>query len=380
MANSVLALDPIPMADPRADNALVRDELVAAATAVIERGPYILGPAVSAFESELANSLGVAGTASVGTGTDALVIAMLTLGVRPGDEVIVPSHTAGPSVAAIRIVGAIPVLVDVEVDTSCIDPLAVEQAIGPKVKAIIAVHLYGHPADMARLSAIAARNNIHLIEDCAQAQGATLDGKQVGSIGNMGCFSFYPTKNLGALGDGGAVSSVDPAKIEKAKALRLYGWATKPQFAEISGGRCSRLDEIQAAMLAVKLQSLPAWNDRRRAIGAAYDAAFADLPIVTPIEKPGARHVYHLYVIRSERRDALEMALGRHGIRTGRHYPFPVHIQPGLASGARIPAPLTVTERLQNEILSLPIFVAMSGSQVERTIAAVRNACQEVYS
>lgn len=367
----------VPLADPRGENALLREALIKAATSVIDSGPYILGPAVAGFERALAPALGGAAAVGVGSGTDALVLAMLAAQVLPGDEVIVPSHTAGPSVAAIRMLNAVPVFADVELETGCLDPASVAACMGPKVKAIIAVHLYGHPAEVAELKRIADAHGATLIEDCAQALGAAVDGRPVGSLGHVACFSFYPTKNLGALGDGGAVASLDPALVARAKALRAYGWATKPQFAELPYGRCSRLDELQAALLAVKLEHLDAWNERRRAVAAAYNEAFADLPLSLPVERHGTRHVYHLYVVRSERRDALEAALARRGIGTGRHYPYPCHIQPGLADGARQSVPLATTERLQGEILSLPVFASMTDGQVDRVIDAVRAAVRE---
>lgn len=371
--------DWVPFADPRADNALLRDELVAAAAALIEGGPYILGPAVARFEAALAAEVGVFGAVGVGCGTDALTVALSAVGVRGGDEVIVPSHTAGACVAAIRVLNAVPVLVEVEAATACLDPGAVEAAIGPKVKAIVAVHLYGHPADLDRLERLADAHGIALVEDCAQAQGATFGGRAVGSIGAAGCFSFYPTKNLGALGDGGAVVSADADCVARARALRVYGWCREAQFSEMTDGRCSRLDELQAALLTVKLPHLSAWNERRRAIAARYREALAGLDdLILPVERPGARHVYHLYVVRSPARDALQAALAERGIRTGRHYPYPAHLQPGLVEGVRIPAPLSVTERLQREILSLPIFPSMTDAQVERVIDAVRDALRHV--
>jgi dTDP-4-amino-4,6-dideoxygalactose transaminase len=365
--------DWVPLADPRADNRSLRSELAAAVASVIEGNNYILGPQVSAFETALATSIGAAGAVGVGTGTDALVLAMLGAGIGAGDEVVAPSHTAGATIAAIRMINAVPVLVDVDAQTFCIDAEAVDAAIGPRVKAIIAVHLYGHPADLPRLNAIADRHNVVLMEDCAQAQGASLDGRPVGTAGQAGCFSFYPTKNLGAIGDGGAVTSDDPEFLARIRAMRTYGWK-KAQYAELPNGRCSRLDEVQAAILSVKLASLKTWNERRGRVAAAYGQAFADLPLICPTERPGARHAYHLYVVRSAKRDALEVALRARGIRTGRHYPWPAHAQPALVEGARIPAPLSVTDTLQREILSLPMFGAMTDAQVERTIAAVRDA------
>ena len=326
----MISPDIVPLANPAMDLADVREKLVAAAARVIERGSYVLGPEVTEFEQRMAIRLGVPGTVGVASGTDALVLALLALGVGPGQEVITVSHTAGPTVAAIQIVGAIPVLVDVEADTFCLDAKALNAALTPRTKAVIAVHLYGHPAALDDICEFARQHGLFVIEDCAQAQELTIRGRMVGSIGDVGCFSFYPTKNLGAIGDGGLVAAHDQKLLERVRQLRTYGW-TKPQYAEIAHGRCSRLDEIQAAFLAVKLEHLDEQIERRRAIARAYDEAFANLPLSRPIERSGCRHVYHLYVIRCRERDALERYLQNSGIMTGRHYPFPVHEQPGLS-------------------------------------------------
>jgi len=362
----------IQLANPAGDLAPLREQLIAAVARVIDRGLYILGPEVAAFEQELQHRLGVAGTVGVGSGTDALVLALLAVGVEPGDEVITVSHTAGPTVAAIQMIGAIPVLVDVEADAYCLDPDTLDIAIGPRTKAIIAVHLYGHPAHLNRICEFGKSQGIPIIEDCAQAQEATIDGRMVGSVGEIGCFSFYPTKNLGAIGDGGLVAARRPEHVSRLRELRTYGW-TKPQFAEIQNGRCSRLDELQAAILRVKLKHLSAEIDRRRAIAHGYNDAFLKLPIVLPTERSGCQHVYHLYVIRCDRRDALAHHLEKAGIMTGRHYPFPVHKQPAFAGRVRIPQQLVVTETLSHEILTLPLFPSMSTAQQTRVIDAVRS-------
>lgn len=362
----------IPLADPASDWAGLRGKLVEAATGVIEGRSYVLGQHVADFERRMADRLGVSGSVGVGCGTDALVLAMLALGIEPGHEVITVSHTAGPTVAAIRMAGAVPVLVDVEPETLCLDPRALNAALGPRTKAVIAVHLYGHPCRIGEICDFANQHGLKVIEDCAQAQDATVDGRMVGSIGDIGCFSFYPTKNLGAVGDGGLVSTNDPELLERVRRLRTYGW-TKPQYAEIPNGRCSRLDELQAALLAVKLDHLNAQVEYRRTIAAIYNDKFADLPMLRPEEQPGFRHVYHLYVIRCRERDALALHLERSHIMTSRHYPVPVHEQPGLASTARIPAALKVTEQIKQEILTLPLFPSMSMSQQMRVVDAVRS-------
>jgi dTDP-4-amino-4,6-dideoxygalactose transaminase len=362
----------VPFADPAADLTRHRESILAAMRGVIERGSYILGPQVARFEEAMAARLGLEGTVGVASGTDALVLALLAVGVGPGHEVITVSHTAGPTVAAIRIVGANPVLVEVEADTFCLDPAGLEGAVGPLTKAIIAVHLYGHPAPLDDILGFARGQRIALVEDCAQAQEATINGRAVGSIGDAGCFSFYPTKNLGAIGDGGLVAAHDPKLVERLRRLRTYGWTT-PQYAELPNGRASRLDELQAAILAVKLPFLAEDVARRRAIAQAYNQAFAGLALVLPVERAGFRHVYHLYVIRCRERDALAQHLKERGIMTARHYPYPVHMQPGLAAGARIPAPLAVTEQIGHEILSLPLYPSMPADHQARVIEGVRS-------
>jgi dTDP-4-amino-4,6-dideoxygalactose transaminase len=338
---------------------------------VLDSGFYILGPEVSAFEASLAASIGTAEAIGVASGTDALTLAMLGLEVGSGDEVITVSHTAGPTVAAIRMVGATPVLVDVEVETYCLDPTKIERAITPHTRAIIAVHLYGHPANMTAIKRAADNHGIPIVEDCAQAQGAMIDERQVGSFGSVACFSFYPTKNLGALGDGGAIVTSNSALADRVRKLRTYGW-TKPQFASVEGGRCSRLDEIQAAILAVKLRTLAGNVEHRRAAADRYRANLARLPVTLPAERSGCKHSYHLFVIRADARDGLERHLRSSGIDVGRHYPWPVHLQPALASGARIPEPLAVTEGIAREILSLPMFTTISDAQIDRVVEAMQ--------
>ncbi len=362
----------IPVADPRADLAELREEILVAVARVVDSGAYMLGPEVAKLESRLAARLGTSGAVGVGSGTDALAIALLAVGVAPGDEVITVSHTAGPTVAAIHMTGAVPVLVDIDAETYCLEPNSLEGAVSSRTKAIVPVHLYGHPADLRRICSFARQHGIAVIEDCAQAQEATHDRKPVGSIGDAGCFSFYPTKNLGAIGDGGLVASIRPEIVDRVRLLRTYGWS-KPQYSEMPNGRGSRLDEMQAAILNVKLDHLSKSIDRRRAIAQRYAAALSDLPLGLPKEQAGCRHVYHLYVVRSDRRDALASHLDRAGIATGRHYPFPVHAQPGLAAGSRIPRPLTETETAAREILSLPLYPTMSDACQQRVIDGVRS-------
>jgi dTDP-4-amino-4,6-dideoxygalactose transaminase len=364
--------DRVPWADPGSDIGPIRDEILAAVAQVLDRGEYVLGPLVTNFEQELASRVGVAGAVGVASGTDALALALQALDVRERDEVITVSHTAGATAAAIRMIGAIPVLVDIEPETYCLDPAQLERAIGPRTKAIVAVHLYGHPADMGRIVELGRRHAIAVVEDCAQAQEATFQGQPVGSIGAVGCFSFYPTKILGAIGDAGAVTTKDPAIAGRVRSLRTYGWSD-PQFAKVPGGRSSRLDVLQAAILSLRLRHVADQVERRRAIANEYSKALNDLPLCLPLENAGCRHVYHLYVIRSNERDKIRAHLDRHGISTGLHSPYPVHVQPGLAEGARIPAPLIVTETVAREVLTLPLFPTLTEDQQARVIVGLRS-------
>ena len=361
----------IPLANPRRDLARDEAELIEVTRRVIGSGVYIGGPEVSRFESSLASSVGTAAAAGLGSGTDALIFALQAIGISAGDEVIVPSHTAGPSVAAIHAVGATPVFVDVEQDTACIDPALAEAAMGPRTKAILAVHLYGHPAQLDILTRLAAAKGVALIEDCAQSQGASFSGRQVGSFGAFGCFSFYPTKNLGAIGDGGAVTGPAEA-IDLVRKLRVYGWTT-PQYAELTHGRCSRLDELQAGYLNVKLLGLAQDIDARRRVAALYRERLSDLPLALPPERPGCRHSYHLFVVQSDNRDALKTHLATAGVMTGLHYPYPAHVQPGLRANAREGSTLDVTLRLQRRILSLPMFATLADDEIDRVTDAVRS-------
>jgi dTDP-4-amino-4,6-dideoxygalactose transaminase len=366
-----MEIAPVPLADPRRDLARHEDELIAVTRRVINSGYYIGGSEVDRFEKALAASIGTPAAAGLGCGTDALIFALQAAGVSRGDEVIVPSHTAGPSVAAIHALSATPVFVDVHYDTACLDTTLVAAAIGSKTKAILAVHLYGHPAELDDLARQAAAQGIALIEDCAQAQGATFRDRPVGCIGTFGCFSFYPTKNLGALGDGGAVTG-SSAGVDRVRQLRTYGWTT-PQYSELPFGRCSRLDELQAAYLNVRLPGLAQDVDARRRIAKSYADLLGGLPVELPVERPDCRHAYHLYVIKTDRRDALKQHLAKAAIMSGIHYPFPTHLQPGLAANTRVAGSLPVTLRLQARILSLPMFATMSDAEIERVADGIRS-------
>jgi len=290
--------------------------------------------------------------------------------IATGDEVIAPSHTAVPTVAAIGMTGATPVLVDIEEHYFTIDAEAVEAAITPRTRAIVAVHLYGQPADLHALSEIASRHDLTLIEDCAQSTGACWGESVTGGIGHIGCFSFFPTKNLGAMGDGGCVVTNDPAITKRLQALRQYGWDAG-RISEFQGYN-SRLDELQAAILRVKLPYLNEDNGKRRVLANNYDRAFADLPIELPKRRHKGTHVFHLYVIQSEQRDALNAHLKKHGIGAGIHYYPACHQMPAYAQYAPRRDGLPMTERVAKQVLSLPLFPEMTEATQTQVINAVK--------
>jgi dTDP-4-amino-4,6-dideoxygalactose transaminase len=364
----------IPQADPRAGYLAAKAEIDAAVADVLAGGRYILGEAVGVFERAFADYCGVTQAVGVSSGTDAIALALRALGVGPGDGVVTVAHTAVATVAAVEMVGATPVLVDVDARSHTLDPSAlagVLTAPPAPIKAILPVHLYGHPADMAAICALAERFGLPVVEDASQAHGAAIAGKRVGGFGRLACFSLYPTKNLGALGDAGAITTDDPVLAERLRALRQYGWVTRDDSRAV--GVNARLDELQAAILSVKLARLEADNGRRRQIAAAYDAALADLPLILPSAAPRVVHARHQYVVRTSRRDALREALTARGVGSAVHYPIPVHRQTAYAGRLLLaPSGLRISEALAGEILSLPIFPQLSDEQVARVIATVR--------
>ena len=355
--------------NPQAQYLAHKAEIDAAMQAVLDGGRYVLGPETAAFEKEFAAWVGVAHAVGVANGTDALHLALRALGVGQGDEVITVSHTAVATAAAVTLAGAVPVLCDIEADTCTIDPALIERLITPLTRAIIAVHLYGQAADMDAILEIGKRRGLPVIEDCAQAHGARYRGRRVGTMGALACFSFYPTKNLGAIGDGGAVVTGDNALGAKLRLLREYGWAER--YVSHTEGWNSRLDELQAAILRVKLRYLDADNTSRRRIAARYGAELANTGLALPVTREGSEHVYHLYVVRSDRRDALNAHLQARGIAAGIHYPVPIHLQP--AYRRTPPLSLPVTERAAREVLSLPIYPELSDADVATVIASVRD-------
>ena len=359
-----------PLAQYRAHQAGIDDAI----RRVLAGGRYILGDEVRAIEAEFANYIGVRHAIGVGSGTEALHVALRSCGIGTGDEVITVAHTAVATVAAIDLAGATPVLVDIDADYFSIVPAAVDAAITPRTKAIVAVHLYGQPADLAALKAIAQRNKLRLIEDCAQAHGAYFDGKRAGSIGDVACFSFYPTKNLGAIGDAGMVVTNDDAIGAKARSIREYGWVDR--YSSAVPGWNTRLDEMQAAILRVKLPSLDVDNGRRVQLADRYDAAFIDLPLGLPKRRASATHVFHLYVVRSPRRDEMQAHLKTRGIGALVHYPVPVHRQPAYADRELNRGALPETDKAAREVLSLPMYPELAGAEQDIVIDAVRSFFQ----
>jgi dTDP-4-amino-4,6-dideoxygalactose transaminase len=371
---------PIPQADPRAGFLALRSRIDIALIHVLEGGHYILGREVQGFEQEFSAFVGAGHGIGVGSGTDALVLALRAIEVGPKDYVATVAHTAVATVAAIELAGAKPLLIDVDPATMTLDPralaAAVERAPG-RIAAVIPVHLYGQPADLGAIGPLAAKAGAVLIEDAAQAHGALWGTRMAGSVGRLGAFSFYPTKNLPALGDGGMVVTGDEALAERLRALRQYGW--RRRYVSDIAGLNSRLDEIQAAILRVRLTMLEAENQRRRDIAAAYDSGLAGLPLAVPARRPNCTHVFHQYVLRSRKRDALQRALAARGIGTNIHYPVPVHFQPAYKGRLAIgPAGLAETERAAAEVLSLPMFPQLTEDQIGRVIAGVHGASAEI--
>lgn len=361
--------EPLYFARPSAQYRALKPEIDAAIQRVLDGNVYILGEEVSGFEREFAAYVGAQFGIGVANGTDALHLALRALGIGPGDEVVTTPHTAIATIQAISMSGATPVLADITNDRFTMNPEQVERVITPRTKALLPVHLYGQPADLGALLEIAERRGIPLIEDCAQAHAATWDGRQVGSIGRIGCFSLYPTKNLGAIGDGGIVTTSDPEVADRLKLLRQYGWRTG-QVSEITGFN-SRLDELQAAILRAKLVHLDAMTARRRAIAAAYIDGLKDLPLALPRAATGTEHAYHLFVIRSDGRDALKAHLATRNVMAGIHYPLPAHRHPAYAASHGTVS-LPVAERVVGEILSLPMYPELADAQVARVIDGVR--------
>lgn len=351
----------------------LQPEMDLAILRAVGRGDFILGEDVREFEKEFAEFNQSPYCIGVSDGTDALHLALLALGIGPGDEVIVPTHTYIASALAISNTGARPVFVDCDPDYYTIDVQAVEKALSPRTKAIMPVHLYGHPADMDPLLQIAKDRKLAIVEDTAQGHGATYKGRLCGTIGDIGCFSFYPGKNLGAYGDGGAVVTRDAALAEKISVLRNYG--QKVKYVHTVKGFNSRLDTLQAAVLRVKLPHLAKWNDQRRAAAAQYSTHLAGTSLGIPKIAPYANPVWHLYVVQTDDRAGLQIALDAANVSHGIHYPIPVHLQQAYSDLGYKAGDFPVTEALANRILSLPMFPEIKSVEIDRTAAQIISFC-----
>ncbi|WP_237215274.1 DegT/DnrJ/EryC1/StrS family aminotransferase [Falsiroseomonas oryziterrae] len=367
----------VPQADPGAGYRAQKAEIDAAVARALASGWYILGKEGEAFEKEFAAWQGAARAIGCANGTDALTLAMRGLGIGPGATVVTVSHTAVATVAAIEMVGATPLLLDIDPDTYTMDPEELAAVLDdpppglPPIRAVIPVHLYGQACDLKPMLAAAQRHGVAVIEDCSQAHGATLDGTKVGNLGQVACYSLYPTKNLGALGDGGVLSTDDAVLADRIGAIRQYGW--KERYISADVGVNSRLDELQAAILRVKLTALDAGNARRQAIAAAYDAALAGGRYAPPQRRAGAGHVFHQYVLRVPERASVMARLRAEGIATAIHYPQPVHLQPAYRARTALgPAGCAETARAAEEVMSLPMFPELTDAQVERVCEALR--------
>lgn len=372
----------VPGLDLKSEYAALKPEIDAAVAAVLASGRYIGGPEVEGIEREFAQYCGTRDAVAVGSGTDALRFALIATahGAEERDpdpasrEVITSPFSFIATTEAITQAGARPVFVDIEPETYALDPSRVEAALTPRTQAILPVHLYGHAAQMGPIVELARSRNIAVIEDACQAHGAMLGNAKSGALGDAGCFSFYPTKNLGACGEGGMVTTSRAEIARRVRRLRDHGQTEK--YRHVEEGYNGRLDALQAAILRVKLRHLDQRNERRRTIAARYRAALSGTAVRLPVEQPGFRHVYHLFVIRVERRDAVREALAQHGIDSGVHYPVPLHRQPCYARMGHAEGAFPEAEKAAREILTLPLFPEMSDAQVDRVCDALRSALE----
>ena len=351
----------VPLVDLKAQHEELHDEIQEAFLKVMARGDFVLGTEVEAFEEEFADYCGVEHCVSVGSGLDALTLTLRGLGIGRDDEVITQANTFIATALAIKHSGATPVLVDHDPQTHALDPRKISAAITSRTKAIMPVHLYGHPADMDSIRTIADEHGLIVIEDAAQAHGARYKGKRCGSMGQAGAFSFYPAKNLGALGDGGAIVTNDDSLAQWCRSARNYGSTVKYRHAVC--GYNSRLDNIQAAVLRIKLRYLDDWNDRRRWLASQYCELLEGVDVVLPTELEGIEHVYHLFVVRCAERDRVLAELQENGIGAAIHYPIPIHRQAAFSRGCIVPRPLETTEAFADQLLSLPMcpFLSLDG-------------------
>jgi dTDP-4-amino-4,6-dideoxygalactose transaminase len=362
----------IPIIDLKAQLARIRPEIDEAVARVLSSTAYVQGEDVRLLEREFAEFCGAAHACAVANGTDALHLALRAYGIGPGDEVVTVANTFIATGEAILLVGAKPVFVDVEPATHTMDPAKLEAAITPRTKLLLPVHLYGHPADATAIGDVARRHGLPVLEDAAQAHGASWRGKRAGALGHAACFSFYPTKNLGAFGDAGMVTSSDEAFVARVRQIANHGAGTH-RYDNVVLGTNSRLDTLQAAILRVKLRHLEQWNSERAERAAAYSKALAGVPgVVVPAEREGARSAWHLYTVRVKERDALAAHLRSRGIGTAIHYPRPIHLQASMASGGGKAGDLPVSEQLSREVLCLPLYPELPLEDVARVAGEVR--------
>lgn len=364
----MIATMPVPFVDLRAQHAPLSAAIEGAFRELMIRGDFTLGAAVERFETEYAGYIGARHAIGVGTGLAAIELALRAFEIGPGDEVITPANTFIATVLAIMAVGATPVFVDMDAATYCIDAGAIDAAITSRTRAIVPVHLYGQPVDLDAVMALAGRHNLVVIEDAAQAHGARYKGRRAGSVGHAAAFSFYPSKNLGALGDGGIITTSDDRAAGRLRLLRNYGQRVK--YYHVVPGTNSRLDTLQAAVLSLKLPHLDGWNAARRAHADAYTARLAG-HVITPVASAEVEHIYHLYVIETPEREALERRLKARQIQTGIHYPVPAHLQEACAGLGYKAGDFPITEAAAPRILSLPMFAELSEAQIDYVADAV---------
>jgi dTDP-4-amino-4,6-dideoxygalactose transaminase len=363
----------IPLVDLPAHHAPIRAELDAAIRRVVDQAAFCLGPAVTGFEEAFAHYVGVRHCIGVQSGTAALQLALLAAGVGPGDEVVTAPTSFFATAEAISLVGARPIFADVDDATLNLDPTRLEAVIGPRTKAVIPVHLYGQAAPMDPILALATRRALTVIEDACQAHGATYRGRRLGSLGRAGCFSFYPSKNLGAFGEGGAITTDDDGLAARARLLRDHGSAEKYRHATV--GFNYRLEGIQGAVLAVKLPYLDAWNDARRRLATRYREQLAGVgDLRLPVERPDGRHVYHLFVVRSAARESILERFAARAIARAIHYPIPIHLQKAYQDLGYGPGSFPIAEAAAREVLTLPLYPELTAEQQDHVVAAIREA------
>jgi dTDP-4-amino-4,6-dideoxygalactose transaminase len=368
----------VPFLDLKAQYQSIKSEIDAAISAVLESSQFVLGAEVAGFEREFAAYCGAADCIALNSGTSALHLALLAAGIGAGDEVITVAFTFVASVAAVIYAGARPVLVDIDPRSFNMDPAAIEAAITPRTKAILPVHLYGQPADMDPIMAVARRHGLVVIEDAAQAHGAKYKGRPVGSIGDIACFSFYPTKNLGAYGEGGAVTTNNTEFAQTVRMLR--DWGQDRKYHHVQRGYNYRMEGFQGAILRVKLPQLECWTEKRRAVARQYSELLAGCGVELPVEMPWARHVYHVYTVRAEDRNGLQATLQAEGVQTAIHYGLPAHLQPAYADLGYDQGSLPRSEAAAEQVLSLPIYPELSDRAMAKVAQAVRKAAHKAQA